>query len=52
MPDMSGLEVLKEIGAMDPSMTVITFSGTVARCWSGRFGNLVPATLSPKRDQF
>lgn len=29
MPDMSGLEVLKEIREMDPSATVIIFSGTV-----------------------
>jgi DNA-binding response OmpR family regulator len=30
MPDMSGLDVLKEIREMDPSATVIIFSGTVA----------------------
>ena len=29
LPDMSGLEVLKEIRGMDPSATVIIFSGTV-----------------------
>ena len=30
LPDMNGLEVLKEIRAMAPSSPVITFSGTVA----------------------
>jgi CheY-like chemotaxis protein len=29
MPDVSGLDVLKEIRAMDPSATVIVYSGTV-----------------------
>lgn len=29
MPDISGLDVLKEIRAMDPSATVIVYSGTV-----------------------
>jgi CheY-like chemotaxis protein len=29
MPDVSGLDVLKEIRSMDPSATVIVYSGTV-----------------------
>jgi CheY-like chemotaxis protein len=50
MPDMSGLEVLKEIREMDPSATVIIFSGTVVEALERQARDLGASDFVAKGD--